>query len=82
MKAYLCAVNLLVHAHHHPESAIAHTLDGILTPGMRKHAGNNAAFVDWAVAGDDVASSIAAVSLPTTTRPTSPPSLMAYGTER
>ena len=44
------------------ESAIAYTLDSILTPGMRKPAGNDAAFVDWAVAGDDVASPIAAVS--------------------
>lgn len=32
MKAYLVAVNLR-------ESAIADALDGILTPGMRKHAG-------------------------------------------
>ena len=39
MKAYLVAVNLLVHAHHNPESAIADALDGILTPDMRKHAG-------------------------------------------
>lgn len=30
----LIAVNLLPHAHHNPESAIAYALDGILTPGM------------------------------------------------
>jgi hypothetical protein len=64
MKAYLVAVNLLVHAHHNPESAIADTLDGILTPEMRKHAGANSALLDWAIAGDDVAASIAGVSLP------------------
>jgi hypothetical protein len=64
VKAYLVAVNLLVHAHHNPESAIADALDGILTPDMRKHAGANSALIDWAVAGDDLSSSIAGVSLP------------------
>ncbi|MGY4363990.1 hypothetical protein ACVW1A_000055 [Bradyrhizobium sp. LB1.3] len=34
MILYLVAVNLLPHAHHTPESAIAYALDGILTPGM------------------------------------------------
>jgi hypothetical protein len=46
MKAYLCAVNLLVHAHHHPESAIADGLGGILAPDMRKHAGANSGLID------------------------------------
>ncbi|HXH47600.1 MAG: hypothetical protein ACK463_29430 [Bradyrhizobium sp.] len=64
MKAYLVAVNLLVQAHHRPESAIADALNGILTPDMRKHAGTNSALIDWAIAGDDITSSIAAVSLP------------------
>jgi hypothetical protein len=50
-----------MHVHHYPESAIAYAPDGILTPGMRKHAGIDSA---RGVAGDDVASSIAAVSLP------------------
>lgn len=59
MKAYLHAVNLLVHAHHHPESAIADGLDGILAPDMRKHAGANSALIDGAVSGDDIVSSIA-----------------------
>lgn len=63
MKVYLVAVNLLVHAYHNPESTIADALEGILTPGMPKHAGANSALVDGAVAGDDIASSIAAVSL-------------------
>lgn len=44
-----------MHVHHYPESAITYVLDGILTPGMRKHAGIDSA---WGVAGDDVASSI------------------------
>lgn len=64
MRAYLVAVNLLVHAHHNPESAIAEALDGILTPDMRRHAGDRSALIDWAVAGDDLSSSIAGVSLP------------------
>jgi hypothetical protein len=64
VKAYLVAVNLLVHAHHNPESVIADALDGILTQDMRKHAGANSALIDWAVAGDDLSSSIAGVSLP------------------
>lgn len=63
MKAYLVVVNLLVHAHHNPESAIAGALEGILTPDMRKNAGADSALVDWAIAGDDIASSIAAVPL-------------------
>jgi hypothetical protein len=64
MKASLCAVNLLVHAHHHPKSAIADGLGGNLAPDMRKHAGANSALMDRAVSGDDIASSIAAVALP------------------
>lgn len=64
MKAYLCAVNLLVRAHHHPKSAIADGLGGIFAPDMRKHAGANSALIEGAVSGDDIASSIAAVSLP------------------
>ena len=64
MKAYLVAVNLLVQAHHSPESAIADALNGILTPDTSKHAGSNSALIDWAIAGDAIASSIAGVSLP------------------
>ena len=64
MTAYLVAVNLVVQAHHRPESAIAEALNGILTPDIRKHAGNNSALIDWAIAGDDIASSIAGVSHP------------------
>lgn len=64
MNTYLVAVNLLVQAHYCPESAIADALNGILTPDMRKHAGNNSALIDWALAGDDIAPSIAGVSLP------------------
>ncbi len=63
MKAYLVAVNLLVHAHHNPEGAIADALGGILTPDMRKNAGADSALVDWAIAGEDIATSIAAVLL-------------------
>ena len=83
MKAYLVAVNLLVHAHHNPESAIADALDGILTPDMRKHAGTDSALVDWAIAGDDIASSIAAVPLPDDYAPDESPSpLWPFGMVR
>ena len=33
-------------AHHRPESAIADALNGIPTPDMRKHAGNNSTLID------------------------------------
>jgi hypothetical protein len=82
MNAHLVALNLLVHAHHNPASAIADALDGILAD-MRKHAGANSALIDWAVAGDDVASSIAAVSLPDDDTPDeSAFPLRPMGTER
>lgn len=64
MKTFLVAVNLLIQAHHRPETAIVEALDGILTLDMRKHAGANASLIDWAIAGDDIASSIAAICLP------------------
>ena len=83
MKAYLCAVNLLVHAHHHPKSAIADGLGGILAPDMRKHAGANSELMDGAVSGHDIASSIAAVCLPDDCMPDEPaPPLWPVGTER
>lgn len=71
MILYLVAVNLLPHAHHNPESAIAYALDGILTPGMLASIRRRA--------------SLATTSLHpwprcpsrTTTLPTSPPSSMA-----
>lgn len=59
---------------HYPESAIAYALDGILTPGMRKHTGIDSA---RGIAGDDVASSIAAVSLPDDNTPDESASSMA-----
>ncbi|MGT2504645.1 hypothetical protein ACVOMS_35135 (plasmid) [Bradyrhizobium guangxiense] len=83
MKAYVCAVNLLVHAHHHPESAIADGLGGILAPDMRKHAGANSALMDGAVSGDNIASSIGAVCLPDDCMPDESASpLLPVGTER
>jgi hypothetical protein len=83
MKAYLSALNLLVHAHHHPENAMADGLGGILAPDMRKHAGANSALNDGAVSGDDIASSIAAVALPDDCMPDESASLLwSVGTER
>lgn len=69
MRTYLVAVKLLVQAHYQPESAIADALDGILTPVMRKHAGSRSALIDWAVAGDEMAASIASVPLTDDYRP-------------
>lgn len=63
MKARLSTLNLLVHAHNNPESAVADALDGILNPGKRKRVGANLALVDWMTAGCDIYS-IAAVSRP------------------
>lgn len=63
-----------MYVHHYPESAIGYALNGILTPGMRKHAGIDSA---RGVAGDDVASSIAAVSLPDDNTPDESASSMA-----
>jgi hypothetical protein len=81
MKAYLVAVNLLAHAHNNPESAIADILDGILNPGIRKHAGANLALVEW-VTADDL-SSIVAFSLPHDYTPDeSAPPLWPLGTVR
>lgn len=64
MNAYLVAVHLLVQAHENSQGAIIEVLDGVLTNDMRKHAGDRSALIDWAIAGDDMASSIAGVSLP------------------
>jgi hypothetical protein len=80
MKAYLVAVNLPVHAHDYPESAAA--LDGILNPGMRKHAGANSGLVDWVIAGDDIASSIATFSVSDDYTPDESGPLWPVGTMR
>ena len=42
---------------------IADALHGTLTEDMRKHAGRHSALIDWAIAGDDIASSIAGRAL-------------------
>ncbi|UPU01449.1 hypothetical protein J4G48_0048160 (plasmid) [Bradyrhizobium barranii subsp. apii] len=83
MKAYLSALNLLVHAHLHPENAMTDGLGGILAPDMRKHAAATSALMDGAVSGDDIASSIAAVSLPDDCMPDESASpLWPLGTKR
>ena len=69
MRTYLVAVKLLAQAHDQPESAIVEVLDGILTPDMRKHAGRCSALIDWVVAGEDMAMSIASVPLMDDCRP-------------
>jgi hypothetical protein len=59
MKIYLVAVRLLVEAGDTSVVKIADALHGTFAKDMRKHAGRHSALVDWAIAGDDIASSIA-----------------------
>ena len=63
MRTDLVAVHLLPQAQQRPETAIGHAFHGILTANMRKHAGDQAALIDWAIACHAIASSIAAVFL-------------------
>jgi hypothetical protein len=63
MRTYSVALHLLLQAQYRPETAVADALHGILTADKRKHAGNQSALIDGAIAGDDIASSIDAVSL-------------------
>jgi hypothetical protein len=69
MKTYLVSLHLLLEAHHCPEAEIADALHGILIEDMRKYAGDHSELIDWAVAGDDMAASIASVPLPDDYRP-------------
>jgi hypothetical protein len=41
----------------------------MLTEDLRKDAGDHSALIDWAVAGEDMAASIASVPLPDDYRP-------------
>ena len=53
----------LVEAHEHPQGQVAEAPQGVLTDEMRRCAGTDSASIDWAIAGDDIPSSIAQVPL-------------------
>jgi hypothetical protein len=58
MNPHLITNYLLVEAHEHPQGQVAEALQGVLTDEMRRCAGTHSALIDWAIAGDDVVSSI------------------------
>lgn len=65
MTTYIVAVHLIVEVDAtNPRADIAMQLDNLLTPAIRQNAGSPAPLVDWAVAGSDLADSMAPVSLP------------------
>ena len=63
MKPHLITVYLPVEAHEHPQGQVAEALQGVLTDEMRTYVGTRSALIDGAIAGDDIASSIAQVPL-------------------
>ena len=63
MNPHLIAVYLLIEANEHLQGQVAEALQGVLTDEMRRCAGTDSASIDWAIAGDDIASSIAQVPL-------------------
>ena len=65
MTTYIVAVHLVVEAGAaNPRAEIAAQLDTILGGNMRQSLGAPSPLLDWAVAGDDLAGSIAPVMLP------------------
>lgn len=73
MTTYLVAVHLLVDAGPEPRAAIEAALHGILSDAMRQNAGGQSPLLDWAVAGEDLASSIIPVMLPASYAPDTSP---------
>ena len=63
MTSYIVAVHLIIEADANPGTEIGGVLDAMLTQNMRKYLGAHSALIDWAVAGPDMASSIALVDL-------------------
>ena len=63
MNPHLITAYLLAETHEHLQGQVAEALQGVLTDEMRRCAGTHSALLDWAIAGDDVASSIAQVPL-------------------
>ena len=74
MTTYIVAVHLVVDASAADHRAeIAAQLDTILSGNMRQSLGAPSPLLDWAVAGDDLAGSIAPVMLPAGYRPDESP---------
>ncbi len=73
MTTYLVAVHLLVEAGPEPHAAIDAAFHDILSDAMRLNAGGRSPLVDWAIAGDDLASSITPVMLPASYAPDTSP---------
>ncbi|WP_371349272.1 hypothetical protein [Ancylobacter sp. IITR112] len=73
MTTYLVAVHLLVEAGPEPRVAIDAALHDILSDAMRQNAGGRSPLVDWAIAGEDLASSITPVVLPASYAPDTSP---------
>ncbi|OZA81805.1 MAG: hypothetical protein B7X76_07995 [Azorhizobium sp. 39-67-5] len=73
MTTYLVAVHLLVEAGPEPRAEIDTALHGILSDAMRQDAGGQSPLVDWAIAGEDLASSITPVVLPASYAPDTSP---------
>jgi hypothetical protein len=63
MNPHLITIYLLGEAHEHPQGQVAETLQGVLTDEMPICAGKRSALIDWAIVGDDIASSIVQVPL-------------------
>ncbi|WP_454659133.1 hypothetical protein [Bosea beijingensis] len=73
MTTYLVAVHLLVDAGPEPRAAIEAALHRILSDAMGQNAGGQSPLADWAVAGEDLASSIIPVALPASYAPDTTP---------
>src|SRR5258708_23892047 len=63
MNPHLITAYLLMEAHEHPQGQVAEALQGVLTDEMRTYAATRSALIDWAIAGDDIASSIVQTTL-------------------
>ncbi|BCH19552.1 hypothetical protein [Mesorhizobium sp. L-2-11] len=64
MTTYLVAVHLLVEAGPDPRPVVDTALQDILSDATRLNRGPRSNLIDWAVAGEDLAASIAPVELP------------------
>lgn len=63
MNPHLITVYPLIEANEHPQGQVAEAPQGVLTDEMRRCAGTDSASIDWAIAGDDIPSSIEQVPL-------------------
>lgn len=63
MNRHLITVYLLIEANEPLQGQVAEALQGVLTDEMRTSAGTDLASIDWAIAGDHIALSIAQVPL-------------------